>query len=120
MKHLVVGREGFGAPSSFRRTEKNHLFCPSGFVGRQEQQLSDPLVKTSLSRSTGGAPVVSRDILFGIITPAVQGLTTAETWEPGTGGGALGKGSAGVPGLSGCSVVVQRIETPNTKLNRSE
>lgn len=94
--------------------QKNLLFCPSRFVGRQEQQLSDSLITEPEHR---GAPVVS---LFGIITPAVQGLTTAETWEPGTGEGGQEESSAGVPGLSGCSVVVKRIETPDTKLKRSE
>lgn len=42
------------------------------------------------SKQTGAwalsVPVFSSAILFGIITPVVQGLIPAETWEPGTGG----------------------------------
>lgn len=86
MKHLVntflsVGR-GLGFPS-----DKKKLFIlpeavcrPTGTaaVGLPHQSVPEPEHRR--------APVVSRDILFGIITPAVQGLTTAETWEPGTGG----------------------------------
>ena len=55
------------------------------FVDQQEQQLLPPW-----SKQTGAwalsVPVFSSPIQFGIITPVVQGLIPAETWEPGTRG----------------------------------
>lgn len=59
------------------------LFCRTlrrqvHFVDQQDRSCWAPWSKLR------GFPAFSRTILFGIITPVVQGLIPAETWEPGT------------------------------------
>lgn len=98
------------------------------FVDQQEQQLLPPW-----SKQTGAwalsVPVFSSPILFGIITPVVQGLIPAETWEPGTRGlrrssvgreeGALSKCILGLqpPWAPGATFVGQQV-AEEADLNR--
>lgn len=81
-------------PNSFlslRRTIRA-LFCPTlcrrvrvQFVDQQEHSCWAPWSKQT-GAWTLSVPAFSSAILFGIITPVVQGLIPAETWEPGTRG----------------------------------
>lgn len=75
---------------------KEHLWplCVGPLSARLRVHLSlgtnrNPAVGLLIKAARGPGPVspaVSSTSVFGIITPAVQGLIPTETWEPGTGG----------------------------------